>query len=44
MKTISLPRTALSLIALFVLSGFIAQAQLPFRPLGDAPANAEEQQ
>ncbi len=44
MKTTLLPRTALSLITLFVSSNVIAQAQLPFRPLYDAPTNAEEQQ
>lgn len=44
MKTISLPRATRFLTGLLTLTGFALQAQLPFRPLYDAPANAEEQQ
>lgn len=44
MKTISLSRSALFFVALFLFDDFLVHAQLPFKPLGDAPANAEEQQ
>src|SRR5439155_17744946 len=44
MKTTSLPNACPFLTTLFLSVSFLAQAQLPFRPLYDAPANAEERQ
>ena len=44
MKTTSLPNSSPFLTTLFLSVCFLAQAQLPFRPLYEPPANAEEQQ
>jgi len=44
MKTTLLPNAGSFLITSFLSVSFLAQAQLPFRPLFDAPANADEQQ
>jgi len=44
MKTTSLPNASPFLITLCLSVSCLAQAQLPFRPLYDAPANADEQQ
>jgi hypothetical protein len=44
MKTASRPNAGSFLIGSFFFVGFLAQAQLPFKPLGDAPANVEDQQ
>src|SRR6266576_2404767 len=44
MKTALLPNAGPFVILSFLSVSFLAQAQQPFRPLHDAPANADEQQ
>jgi hypothetical protein len=43
MKITLLSRAGLFLFGLFLCAGFIARAELPFQPLYDAPANAQEE-